>query len=268
MNYGPIVTLPIGLRPSSGGVFREVHLDQMRTKDQELLADKKLKGNGAMAISLLLRRCIQAIPGFLPQKERKNDLLDASVVRQLAQPDRDYLVAAIRAMEGKTETNFQVQCPSCGTRDVYSVDLSDVAEYQWPDEEPLTLPVLELPFGLVNKEGVLCKKITLRIMTGADSEALAAQPDNRRMTALIAASCVNLEGFGKLDSESAGQMLMADTEAISEHMSMNLPGLDLMHNDTCSNCGGEISHGIDLSSFLSPKKAQNSTSGAKRLRRS
>jgi hypothetical protein len=267
MNYGPIVTLPIGLRPSSGGVFREVHLDQMRTKDQELLADKKLKGNGAMAISLLLRRCIQAIPGFLPQKERKSDLIDAAVVRQLTQPDRDYLVAAIRAMEGKTETSFQVQCGSCGTRDIYTLDLADVPEYQWPDDEPLTLPILELPFGLVNKEGVACKMITLRIMTGADSEALAAQPDNRRMTALIASTCVNLEGFGKLDGESAGQMLMADTEAISEHMSQHLPGLDLLHVDTCGNCGAEISHGVDLSGFLSPKKDRNSTSGAKRQRR-
>jgi hypothetical protein len=87
------------------------------------------------------------------------------------------------------------------------------------------------------------------------------------MTALIASTCVNLEGFGKLDGESAGQMLMADTEAISEHMSQHLPGLDLLHVDTCGNCGAEISHGVDLSGFLSPKKDRNSTSGAKRQRR-
>ena len=58
------VILPIGVEVD-GVRYLEVTIDEMTGIDEENLSSRKVRNNGAKAITLLLRRCIQSITGVL-----------------------------------------------------------------------------------------------------------------------------------------------------------------------------------------------------------
>ena len=119
------VILPIGVEVD-GVRYREVTIDEMTGIDEENLSSRKVRNNGAKAITLLLRRCIQSITGVLEQKRDPLALIDERIVRNMYVADRDFLVLCIRTISGNPEIMMTPECPSCGTECENLVDVREL----------------------------------------------------------------------------------------------------------------------------------------------
>ena len=119
------VRLPIGLR-YNGVVYRDVVIDEMTGVDEENMSSPKIKNNGARALTILLQRCVQEIPGLVERKRRTQDLIDAKYFMDMYTPDRDYLFMAIRAL-GLDDNFTQVMtCPKCDNQEDITVCIPEI----------------------------------------------------------------------------------------------------------------------------------------------
>lgn len=233
------VILPIGIR-HEGQVYRRVIMDEMTGVDEENMARKTIRNNGAKAVSVLLQRTIQEIPGLVDRKTNPNDKIDASIIRGMFVADRDFLLINLRAMSMEESLEVEVQCPNCKTMNPLSVPFTDLDFMEWeaPEENPTAKPGIEidLPRGIVDADGNVHEKVIWNFPTGKQQERLAALQRHQVQTATIAA-CVEVPTMeGPLDTETVKRMYSRDREHIMLVAKEWTPGLDLRIEMICDGC--------------------------------
>ncbi len=243
------VTLPIGLR-WEGKCYREVVIDEMMGIDEENVANKRVRNNGAKAMTVLLQRCIQEIPGLVPAKKRSTELIDKRFVNAMFTSDRDFLFLMIRLLGSEPSFEMEVACPKCGDRQDVVCNLMELDVYDWPDAEDPELNI-QCPKGFEDNEGNFHNDVVWRFPTGKDQENLASQPKEKLMTSLIACCIKEVKGLkSKPDSEMIRRLRSRDRMAIMQMVNDNTPGVDLRQQNICGECDHEWEGGIDLSSFF------------------
>ena len=266
------VILPIGLEVD-GVRYREVLIDEMTGIDEENLSSRKVRNNGAKAISLLLRRCIQAIPGVLEQKRNPLGLIDEKFVRNMYVADRDFLVMSIRTLSGDSEVLLDVSCPECSYDCSKTVDLKELDVYEWDENQPVELTV-DLPRGFYNSETEKYdKRIKWEFTKGSAQERISSLPENELGTNLIAIGLIDVEGRDSIpSSDEVRRLSVRDRNALANAIVENAVGVDTKVEFCCDNCGHEFSQEVSTVGFsnLGQQKTQKQSSvgtSGRRLRK-
>ena len=266
------VTLPIGLE-IDGIRYREVVIDEMTGIDEENLASRKVRNNGAKAITMLLRRCIQSIEGVLEPKSNPLSMIDEKYVRNMYVADRDYLVFCIRALSGNKEVLATSTCPHCSGEGDHLIDLSELDVYEWEENAPASIDI-ELIRGFYDERTKqFHKNIKWTFPKGISQEKMAALPENQLGTSLIASGISEVEGLEYVPSpESVRRLSLRDRNAFAEAIVENAVGVDTQVHVTCEFCGEEHTvevNTVGFSNSVGQKIPKDSKSGmnGRRLRK-
>ena len=266
------VSLPIGIEVD-GARVREVTIDRMAGYDTQNIANAKCKKNGAYALSTILRRCIQHIPGVVEGKKDRRMLIPESVVQGMYTPDRDFLFMAINALVKETQVDYAHACTNCGEVWDNTVDLVKLDVYEWPDDEPLEIET-ELPFG-IEIEGQKYRDVVLTYMKGGFQERLLRLPEADQVSTIMTGVIERVVGYPhKLDSAVALSMSDVDMQHVMTTLREEAPGLDLRRVEACPKCGHENDYTVEVSRFFTnpargakDRKPTNSDSKTRQKRR-
>ena len=267
------VILPIGVEVD-GVRYREVTLDEMTGIDEENLSSRKVRNNGAKAITLLLRRCIQSITGVIETKRDPLSLIDDRIVRNMFVADRDFLVLCIRALSGNPEVLLTPECPACGSSCERMIDVRELDVYEWEDDAPVELKI-ELPRGFYSKTtGKYHKSVVWQFPKGLGQERIASMPQNEAGTNLIALGLKEVEGLETLPMpDDVRKLSVRDRNAFAQAILENAVGVDNKVDIDCPNCGNEFEVEVNTVGFSNlgqqqtQKESKPGTSGRKLRKR-
>lgn len=266
------VILPIGIEVN-GVRHREVVIDEMSGIDEENLISRKVRNNGAKAITVLLQRCIQEIPGVLERKKNPYAMVDEALVRSMFVADRDYLLLCIRALSDKGEVASEFTCKACGSQQFTAIKVSELPIYEW-DDSPAEV-VVEMQRGFYDVDsGKHYPRFTWAFPTGKTQEKLAEIDETQMGSALIASGIRSVEGLRYTPSlEDVRRLSMRDRQAISEQIASYSVGVETKTSCACDSCGEENEFEVNVAGFFSsvtPKTSKPAPSGTsgRRLRKS
>jgi len=244
-------TLPVGYVDDEGAVHRAVVLRKMTGREEAILADRRYQRNGGKLVSRLLASCIVRL-GDVPRPQLPQ------AVAKLYSADRNFLLLKLRTITFGPELEARYSCPHCGeaVNSVENLDELPVRALQnghGPDEI-----LLELEDGYLDREGQVHTAITLRLPTGADEEAVADQTRRNASegkNALLARCLLSLGDLPKNRMEAIGPRILSDLTLTDRRMidraiNEQAPGVDLIREIECIECGDVFRTTVDLSHFL------------------
>jgi hypothetical protein len=250
------VELPVGLR-KDGQVFRTVVIDELCGIDDHLVASNKSGGNGAKAMSMVLCRAVQEVPGLLRMKKDSEKLFNREFARALTEIDRVFLITRIFMLSGRNESAFVGRCRHCKKVHNERVFLSQLEVKSWPDDKP---PQVEfhLKKGFKEKtdsgKEVFHKEGILRFPLGKESELLGKMENEAEATdSLLAACIVSVGNYGKVDTSMVKALKRQDREELMFSLSESLPGIKQGKWITCE-CGMDMELRLDLISFFEGRR--------------
>lgn len=243
-------TLPIGYLDDDAKVHKSAVLRKMTGKEEAILADRRNQRNGGKLVSELLQSCLIRL-GELPK-------VDAAVVEGMYSADRNYLLLKLRSITFGSELPARYSCPNCNeslqiTEDLEELPVREIQEGTSPEDV-----VVALEDGFVDKDGQTHKALTLRLPTGSDETAVAPQMRQNPSlgkNALLARCLKSLGDVPKHRLEAIGPKIMAeltlaDRRLIDRALNQAAPGVDLVRELVCANCGNEFRSNLDMTHFL------------------
>jgi len=244
------VTLPIGYADEAGTVHREVVLRKMTGREEAILADRKFQRNGGKLVTELLHSCVLSI-GTHQANGR-------GPIAKLYSADRNYLLLRLRAITFGPELPATYTCAGCGESFEVTEDLDELPVRELPDGDDPADILVELEDGYVDRDGEVHTALTLRLPTGADEEAVAAQMrDNASLgkNALLARCMKSLGELPRHRVEALGPVIMreltlTDRRRIDRAMNDAAPGVDLTRALDCPSCGKGFTATLDMSLFF------------------
>jgi hypothetical protein len=266
------VSLPIGI-DKNGQRYREVVIDEMTGIDEENLASPKARNNASKAVTLLLRRCIQEIPGVLPRKNNPMSLCDESIIRDMFVADRDFLMLCIRALSSKPEISMNIFCNSCASSQEVEVSLETLDVYEW-DDSPAELSI-EMPKGFHDQlDGQYKNKMVWGFPRGKDQEKVAQLPPHQAGSGVIVATLKSVENMDHMPTiEDVRRLPLRDRQVIAETITDNHVGVANEAKVSCPSCSAENTVEVDFTGFFSldthktQKRVNAGTSGRKLRKR-
>jgi len=243
-------TLPIGVTDEEGHVQRNIVLRKMTGREEAILADRRYQRNGGKLVTELLHSCLVRL-GDLEKNGR-------GVVAGMYSADRNFLLLKLRTITFGSALEATYTCPNCNETMQIEEDLEGLPVHVLPDGESLEDVTVELGDGYVDREGQLHKALRLRLPTGLDEEAVAPQMRQNASlgkNALLARCLKSLGDIPQQRLEAQGPRLLAeltmtDRRLIDRALNDTAPGIELIRNNECSNCGHEFKATLDLSHFL------------------
>jgi len=243
-------TLPIGVAGSDGAVHRGVVLRKMTGREEAILADRRYQRNGGKLVTELLHSCIVRLGDH-----EKNG---SSIVSKMYSADRNFLLLKLRTITFGPELQASYTCPACGEMMKLVEDLDDLPVRGLDDSESADEIKVELEDGYVDRDGTVHTALTLRLPTGADEEAVAAQMRQNASegkNALLSRCLKSLGEIPKHRLEAIGPRILSDLtltdrRLIDKALNQAAPGVDLIRPIECLHCGNKFNSSLDLSHFL------------------
>jgi hypothetical protein len=244
-------TLPIGYTDDQGNTHRTVVLRKMTGKEEAILADKRNQRNGGKLVTELLHSCLVRLGDL-----NKNG---ASVVDKMYSADRNFLLLKLRSITFGSELQARYSCPSCNEPFQTVEDLDELPVRSLGDEESIEDVVVELQDGYIDKDGSVHKSLRMRLPTGVDESAVAPQMRQNASlgkNALLARCLKSLGDLPKHRIEAIGpkilsELTLSDRRLIDRALSQAAPGIDLIREICCANCGDTFKSSLDMTHFLS-----------------
>ncbi|MFN7570994.1 MAG: hypothetical protein ACK5TK_05975 [Betaproteobacteria bacterium] len=234
--------LPGGVFDAAGARHRDVWLRELTGADEELLTDRVF-ASGAQRASVLLARAIAKVEGIAAP-------IDEAFTAALSIGDRDALLLRLRQFEVGDHVHQVKRCgnPECGRK--VDVDFL-ISELEVRTAEPLA-PTLTLTLPRSDGSGEL--RLTLRLPTGADQEALAAAalPPAQANSLLLSRIVLDVDGRGPLSRAAAHALTLAQRNRIAEFLAQQAPGPDLAIDVACPYCAAPMAYDFDLVAFFLP----------------
>lgn len=266
------VFMPIGI-DKDGQRYREVVIDEMTGIDEENLASPKARNNASKAVTLLLRRCIQEIPGVMPRKSNRMSLCDESLVRDMFVADRDFLMLCIRALSSKSELPMHFFCISCATSQEVEIPLDTLDVYEW-DDTPAELTI-EMPKGFYDQlDNQYKNKMVWGFPRGKDQEKLSQLQPHQAGSGVIVSTLKSVENMEHLPTmEDVRRLPLRDRQVIAETITDNHVGVSNSAIVSCPSCSAENTVEVDFTGFFSldrhktQKRSSAGTSGRKLRKR-
>jgi len=243
-------TLPIGYTDDEGHLHTQAVLRKMTGREEAILADRKNQRNGGKLVTELLQSCLVRL-GDLQKNGR-------GPVAGLYSVDRNYLLLKLRSISFGPELEATYHCPACGESTQYVEDLEALESRRLADGELPDDVGVELEDGYLDKEGQTHTAVRLRLPTGVDEEAVAAQVRRNPSlgkNALLARCLKSMGDVPRHRLEAIGprilaELTMTDRRRIDRALNEAAPGIDMVRTIECSVCGHEFKTSLDLSHFL------------------
>ncbi len=243
-------TLPIGYSDDSGQLQRSVTLRKMTGKEEAILADKRNQRNGGKLVTELLHSCIVRF-GDQPKN-------GSAMVARMYSADRNYLLIKLRSITFGQDLEAGYTCTNCNERLRVVEDLDELPVRNLGDSESAEEIMVELEDGYTDRDGQVHTALTLRLPTGEDEEAVASQMRQnvslgknallaRCMKTLGDVPCHRLEAIGP---RILSDLTMSDRRLIDKALNQFAPGIDLIREIECPNCGHVFKTTLDMTHFL------------------
>jgi hypothetical protein len=244
-------TLPIGYTDEDGHTHRQAVLRKMTGKEEAILADRRNQRNGGKLVSELLHSCLVRL-GDLPKN-------GTGTVEGMYSADRNFLLLKLRSITFGPELRASYTCPSCSESFHTVEDLDDLPVRVLGDEESVEDVVVELEDGYIDKDGSEHRSLRMRLPTGADEAAVAPQMRQNASlgkNALLSRCLKSLGDIPKHRLEAIGpkilaELTLADRRLIDRALNQAAPGVDLIREIVCPNCGSDFKSSLDMTNFLS-----------------
>lgn len=245
-------TLPIGYTDTGGTLHKQVVLRKMTGKEEAILADRRFQKNGGKLVTELLQSCLVRLGGAEPNGHGR------TAVAGMYSADRNFLLLKLRSITFGSELAANYTCPGCGDSLQMTEDLDELPVRAATDDESIEEIAVELEDGWTDRDGQVHTALTLRLPTGADEEAVAAQMrDNASLgkNALLSRCLKSLGEVPRHRLEAMGPRILADLtmtdrRRIDRALNEAAPGVDLVRRLECSACGKSFSSTLDLTHFL------------------
>jgi len=255
------VELPVGYVDADGRPHRKVHLRKMTGQEEAMLADKKLRQNGARLVTEVLASCVRRLGDISP--------VTRQIVSQLSSPDRNFLLLELRKITFGQELESTYVCPACAGHTTMVQNLEDLPLRRLNGEYTKEI-VVELEDGYEDKVGEVYTTMVFRLPTGEDEERTASmvkENASHGMNALLTRCLTSLGTMPTprreaLGTKLIGDLTMSDRARIERAMRAEMPGLDLTQQIQCENCGRTFQSSLDLTRFFSlPRTTSPSYAG-------
>lgn len=245
------VELPVGL-PVEGGPpaeHRAATLRKMTGNEEALLADPRLRANGARLISALLSSCVTSLDGCRPVEQKHT--------RSLFSADRNFLLLELRRLTFGDELECSYRCPRCGSATQVVEDLREIEVRALDGGVPGEVTVT-LQDGYQESGGELHFELTFALPTGEDEEAAAGRKDHnpsRQRDALLARCLRRVGAMDPRKVQASGvrilaDLSMADRRRIQKALDEGAPGPNLVRDVACEACGEEFRSTLDMTRFF------------------
>ena len=243
--------LPIGYTDDEGKIHRTVILRKMTGKEEAILADRRNQRNGGRLVTELIHSCLVRL-GDMPKN-------GSSTVENMYSADRNFILLKLRTITFGPELQARYTCPACNeslqtVENLDELPVRTLEENESPDDI-----VVALEDGYLDKDGQVHKALTMRLPTGADESVVA--PQLRQNVSLgkngLLARCLkSLGDLPKHRLEAIGPKILADLtltdrRLIDKALNQAAPGVDLIREIDCPNCGVTFKSNLDMTHFLS-----------------
>jgi len=248
--------LPIGIY-KDGKYYREVTFDKWKGEDHERLTTAAGKRNPGRAITDILRRLIQEIPGVVQRKSSKWDLIAKEILDNMFGPDIDFLILqTIAASRRNTKKAMEFCCPHCDTEMVEEIELTDIMVTPFEGGEPFFEFELTDGIELEDREGndVVARKGKFYFPTGKVKEELAkfsADGELAQFTEMIALCVKDFDVVGIITPLMARRSMSFDdrTDLLTDINKMTA-GADVKQEVVCSACDKKSEFSIEVHRFF------------------
>lgn len=245
------VELPIGYYGDdrSQQPSRLVTLRKMTGKEEALLSEPRLQGNGGKLVTALLASCITEIDGIATINE--------SVLQNMYSVDRNFLLLKLRRLTFGDSMQARYQCPECLFINNAVEDLSQL-EIRKLETGGLNISIT-LKDGYKDPDGNWQYELVFDLPKGIDEEVAASSRDKNpvRQGDVLLARC--LQRVGDMDERRVNllgtlifsELSLADRKLIEKKLEENTPGTDLTRHIVCDQCGAEFIATLDMTNFFS-----------------
>tara|TARA_R100000808_G_C2144295_1_gene152092 strand:- start:508 stop:1317 length:810 start_codon:yes stop_codon:yes gene_type:complete len=254
-----VCTLPIGIY-RDGIYHKEVIIDELTGVDQHALSDPKNRKNPQGAISNILRRVIQEIPGVLDKKSNPTHLIPERYINEMFQADIDALVLKCFIVSEESSRTLDFDCAACEAKLQEDLDLKELDVYGHDPEEPPFVNI-ELPRG-IEFDDTLYKKGRFHFITGGIQNKISKYA-NRGLYYTFSAvmtQCLELEDGQKFNLEQVARMKAKDRNYVMSVVQDTIPGVDLNIEIECPECGADSEVAVDVANFFLPNRRKSKRS--------
>jgi len=208
--------------------LKKLEIKAMTAKEEDLLTSQALLKTGR-AVSEVLKSCITT----------KNINIDDLLIG-----DKNALMTAVRITGYGSEYPASVRCGACSFQNNVDINLTELP-IKFLEIEPVTPGQNRFEYTLP----VTKKKIQFKFLTGHDEKERKETLENMQrhfgkdyepnVTMFLENVILSVEGIeDKNKIKHFVQHLPAyDSRSLRNYIKDNEPGIDLVHNLTCSNCG-------------------------------
>ncbi len=232
--------LPGGYVDNSGVVHREVELEKLSGKDEELLADNR-QPVSATLVTTILSRCVKRIGVISP--------VTKEVARALLVADRQYLLLKLREATFGEQVQATIRCPwpDCGKKVDIDFSINDIPVR----ESDIKGPLYKMDISEDAEEA--CREITFRLPNGGDQEMVSPflYENEARAFSMLLKRCI--KGIGPIHNpgeEVVEKLSPLARKEIEKRMEEVAPKVELTMDSNCPECGRDFTVPFDLQEFF------------------
>lgn len=237
-----------GYRDENGNLHRLFVYRDMTGEDEEALGKPNIKNDSYKIAETMLTRCIMQI-GDIDKKKLSADAWK-EVIKSLAIGDQDIAILRIREEAIGTEIHVKHGCSHCGTTLDTIIETNELKIVPYGGQDEIAF---ELPKGIRDKEGKLCKKGIVRLPDGNDRQMLsdmASKDVSRANSLLLVRSIVSLDGMSVITNDTVTKMSIKDRKYLLDLIKDNAFGVDTTVEITCPNCGNTAKVPMQVLNFM------------------
>lgn len=246
-----VFELEVGHKDESGKVHKEVEIRDLTGFDEEQISKPEVRGNIGKLITTLLSSVVVRI-GDLTPKEVTSKAKWEKIFRKLPMGDRDRIMLEIRKLSNGDEIELDMKCPHCKGKIKHVVEIENDIEDRALEVDAYAIP-FELPKGLKNKDGELCKTGFIRLPDGEDQDqldAIARKNPGQANTTLLTRVINELDGYGKISLADLRKMSVRDRDYLIKLLGENSYGPKFEISFPCPSCMEDIEAGVHPVNFL------------------
>jgi hypothetical protein len=223
------VELPCGIVLPDGQLVRQATVREITGVEEDMLASNKVPAH--KKLGALVSNCITAI-GPVQDRASINALAPKLLVG-----DRVALLLAIRRVSLGDVYPFRDQCPDCGHKGLFDINLGSMETKQMPDPSKRSYKVTT-PRGT---------EVTFHPMDGHGEEKLAALSKEEDRISLALLARIDLINGEPPTLKRVKELGMIERQFLREAYEDVEGGVDTEIQIDCPNCGSEFSRELDIS---------------------
>jgi hypothetical protein len=242
--------LEVGYKDENGATHKTVEIREITGYDEENLSKAEVRQSIGKLITTLLASVTVRIGDLSPKELGKAKW--EKIFKELPMGDRDKMMIEIRKFSNGDEMELDMKCPHCKSKIKHVVEIENDIEEKPLSVDPFSIP-FELPKGIKNKDGELCKSGTLRLPNGVDQEqldAIARKNAGMANTTLLSRAITNIDGFGQATLNVLRKMSVRDRDYLIKLLGESVYGPKFEISFSCPSCGEDVEAGVHPVNFI------------------